>query len=521
MASRKKQFVLNAGSGALKQLVFAGVGFILMPYAIWRLGSEAYGVYQLAASALAFFMLLQLGMGPTLVRYYARSIAEKDTDTLQMVSSTAQCVLGGLGLIGMVVAIVLIPTFLAFYSVPSDMTFETSGLLVCMAIALLVNLLQIVPNGLLMGSSRHDLVNGADMACNLLRLGFIVAAFEVIGPSVLTLGVCILIPQLLRLMVSFFFASRVVGMNILFRPACVRTEILKSLLGFSSLNIVNSTAYSAVLQGPVLIIGKVLGEEAVTFYAPAVLIARTMRSVLGQVVTPLVPLASEAAAQKKNTLLGKWAVDISTFVAICGFAIVTIFWVFGEELIGLWLGHERAWTWMIIAVAVTGHSLLPTQGVNYWLALGGGDIKPTVISQVMLAVTVVTGVSIGMYFWSWGLMMVSVFTTICMCFRSIGLLAFAYSRQFNYDYSTYIYKVYIKPAVAFGLCLAVSWWLKSLVFSFSMVWASISLAILLILGYMVIGWLCVPVSIKRPIMQALTRKFRRPSNLADGDIGNV
>ena len=78
MTSKKKQFGINAVSGWVAQLVFAGIGFILLPYCINRLGEQGYGIYQLARSALVFFMFLQLGMGPSLVRFCAQAVAKND-----------------------------------------------------------------------------------------------------------------------------------------------------------------------------------------------------------------------------------------------------------------------------------------------------------------------------------------------------------------------------------------------------------------------------------------------------------
>ena len=60
MTNLKKQFAYNAASGWVAHLVFAVVGFILMPYCINRLGAERYGIYQLARSALVFFTFLEI-----------------------------------------------------------------------------------------------------------------------------------------------------------------------------------------------------------------------------------------------------------------------------------------------------------------------------------------------------------------------------------------------------------------------------------------------------------------------------
>ena len=63
MSNVKKQFAFNAASGWIAHLVFAVVGFILMPYCINRLGEQGFGVYQLARSALGFLCFCSLGWG--------------------------------------------------------------------------------------------------------------------------------------------------------------------------------------------------------------------------------------------------------------------------------------------------------------------------------------------------------------------------------------------------------------------------------------------------------------------------
>ena len=97
--SRKRQFAKNAASGFVAQAVAVCVGFITLPYLIWRLGPEMYGISQLAQAALEFFIFLQLGMGPTLIRYCSQAIAKNDREAICKVSSTAQLILGILGAI--------------------------------------------------------------------------------------------------------------------------------------------------------------------------------------------------------------------------------------------------------------------------------------------------------------------------------------------------------------------------------------------------------------------------------------
>ena len=178
MTSKKRQLGINAASGWAAQLVFAGVGFILLPYCIARLGVQGFGIYQIARSVLVFFMFLQLGMGPTLVRFCAQSIAKNDLEQIKKISSAAQLLLGGLGLFAALLCLGLIPVFIRFYEIPTEFVGETQGLLVCMALSLFFNMMLIVPQGLVFGANRYDLVSVVDICGHVLRLILIIVLFE-------------------------------------------------------------------------------------------------------------------------------------------------------------------------------------------------------------------------------------------------------------------------------------------------------------------------------------------------------
>lgn len=501
---KKKQFAINVGSGFLAQATFVGAGFILMPYTIWRLGAEGFGIYQLARSVLVFFMFLQLGMGPTLSRYFSQAIAKKDKDTVHKISSSAQLILCILGTLGMVVAIILIPFFLKFYEVPLNMTFETSGLLVCMAVSLFLNMVYIVPSGIVLGSNRYDLVNGLEIVANVLRVGLIVATFELFGPSVLTLGVCILTTQFFRFVVLFVFAFKNVGRSALFSLGMVDKKTLKSLLGFSSLNLVNSAAFALVLQGPILIIGKVLGAEIVTMFAPAILVASSMQGFLAQMSRPLVPMASQAQAENNTGQMGQWSIIISSSVASVGLAIVLPLCVFGHEIIGLWLGQDMSHIWTIIAVMALGTVVSQTAGVNYFMALGGGNILPTVYSQIFLGVIVSCGVAIGTKFFQWQLINVALFIVTCQCFRNVFYLTYAYSKQFCYQTSRYLLAVYGKPLFVFSTIAGIGYLLKIAIVPDFMVLLLIEIVGVLILYGTIVWCFFLPLEIKVSLRKLLS-----------------
>ena len=495
----KKQLAFNTFSGWAAQLIFALVGFCLIPFIVNRLGAQGYGIYQLVQSLLTFLMFLQLGMGPTLVRYLAKSMAQNDNESIRKICSSAQLMLGGLGGVAVVLCLVSIPFFIKFYDIPENYVHETIGLLICMSVSIFLNMIFIVPQGIIFGENRYDLANIIEILGSLLRLLMIALLFEFIRPSILFIGIAIMCAQLFRFVFLFGVAFEKSGNSILFSPRYVHMKTIRSLLSFSMLNLANSVAAAAVFQGPVLIIGKVLGQEMVTAFAPAILISGAIQGLLGQTTRPLVPLASRDQANTGGGSLGKWALSMGQVAAFIGFGIVLPLVTYGPELMGLWLGQDFAWIWLVVAVVTTGVAISQVQAANYFLALGGGNITPTVFSQIAMALVVFIGTLGGTVWFSWGLFEIALHICFCIFVRNTFYLAFAYSRQFSYPYRRYLYVVYGLPATIAGICSGVGWFVKLNVPPEHLMLLALQIFLMLLLYSLLSWWLILPWAFKQQL----------------------
>lgn len=505
--SIKKQFAINAGSGFIAQFAAAGIGVILLPYAIWRLGDEAYGLFQLARSALVFFMFLRMGMGPTLVRFCAKAIANKDHEDIHKISSSAQLILGVLGFIGMAGVVIMIPFFLRIYNVPEELKPETIGLLLCMATSLFLNMVFIVPSGLLLGCNRYDVANGIEITAHLLRLALIIACFELIGPSIWLMGLCMFLTQFFRFTLLFAFAYKYLGKVVFFSAKAVNRESLKSLFSFGALNLINTIAIYFVIQGPILIIGAApsLGPEAVTLFSPAILIATSLQGFLGQMSRPLVPLASKAQADGNTRRLGQMTIQVAGIIVSIGLLIVLPLTIYGKEIIGLWLGQEKSYLWLLIAVMAVGIVISRSAAALSYIALGGGSILPEVYSQVVLGVITFTGVAIGAMVFHWNLLFIGIFMTILRCLRCAVYLPWAYRKAFSFSMSEYVTKVLIKPILIFFVILVAGRLLRVSEFDgnyFELIGQSI---ILFVLYGVAVFLLVLPESIKSKVLKLMRR----------------
>jgi len=507
--NNKTQFVFNAANGWIAQFSLMATGVILLPYVISRLGPEGYGFFRLGRSAFTFLMFLQLGMGPTLIRFCSQAIACKDEAEIAHVSSTGQLFLGTMGLLGMLTAIGLIPAFLHFYEVPDWRDADIVGMLICMAASLLVTFLSMVPQGLLSGANRYDLANALETFVIFLQLGMVIATFELIRPSLLSYGLCILAAQSFRLVCLFGLAVRVLGPKVLFSRKQADRGTLKKIGRFGFLSLANAVAATVFFEGPVLVIGKCLGTPAVAAFAPALLAATSLRGFLGRFSGPLAPLASRDMENKQGSRLGVWSAKLGQTVAIVGFGVPVLLFTFGPELVGYWLGDDLRWAWSLVAVMATCVAISQIQSVNYSLALGGGDIRPTVISQVVMAVLALSGTVLGTAYWNWDLLAVALFLGVCLMLRNTLYLSYAYAKQFSSPFFQFQYRVYLIPAIVTAACIAVGLAVKHLFVPLNL-WMLISQIVVILGMYTLLCWAFVLPEEVKALVPTLRRMKRLP-----------
>jgi O-antigen/teichoic acid export membrane protein len=84
-----RKLVLNSLSGTALYGVNIVVAFIMSPIIIRALGNRDYGLWELVMSVIGYMGLLDLGIGPALVRFVAVADGKQDKDDLQKTISTS------------------------------------------------------------------------------------------------------------------------------------------------------------------------------------------------------------------------------------------------------------------------------------------------------------------------------------------------------------------------------------------------------------------------------------------------
>ena len=164
-----KRLVINSISGTTLYIINMLIVFMLSPVIVRALGNRDYGIWELVMSVVGYMGLLDLGIGPALLRYVAVYHTSGEREELQKTISTAMMFFVTIGLIATLLLVGLshYPAFLTGGE-QIDIRYVTSVLLLFAFNAVLVFPLNVLVATLL-GVQRHYLVNATRIIFGVIR----------------------------------------------------------------------------------------------------------------------------------------------------------------------------------------------------------------------------------------------------------------------------------------------------------------------------------------------------------------
>jgi len=410
-----------------------------------------------------------MGMQPALLRFFSHAIATKNRVELQSLSSIAQLLLGGLGLIGGTGFLCIFPWFISLYEVPEAIRNDLFILFLAIAFDFLSNLFLIPFTTIVQGSNRFDIGNIRLCFAKILRIVVLVVGYSCFTPSLLILAASTFAGTLYQLISLVLIAYKIHGNSVFFHWKSLRWNLLLSLFSFSALTLIYQVSLSLSMQLPLLIIGKTLAVDMASAFYPAIVLSSVCSTVLMRTSAPLVPIATKDRIENGGKNLGRWAIQIGVVVACLGYSVVVVFALLGSEIMTVWLKEDFAWTGTVVMVTLLGVVFSEIQATNYRLALGGNfSIVPTVISSVAICVVASLGTFLGTVYNGWSLFDVAVFITMTRIISSF-LLSISFSRQIGYRFMDYTWHVNVKPLLS-GLFVIGLFYMLKLQFPFSLIY---------------------------------------------------
>jgi O-antigen/teichoic acid export membrane protein len=375
------RFVLRNLAG--NYLVYAAsivVGLALTPIVIRELGKTAFGVWAFIASVAVFLRVLDLGLGPTLVRHSAYYRGRRELDRVGELASSGLLLYAVIDAVVIGAGVVFAWVVPSLVDAPESLVHDARVAALVVVATLALELPLGVFGSLMKGQQRYDLVNLGALV-SLATYAALVVGVLTARPSVVTLALITLAVTLVRVATPALLVRRELPALRLSRRLVSRARV-RELLSFSGYAFVSHIAAKIVFSADAILIGIFLGARAVALYAVASRLFALGSGVAGTGSDLLLPAYAEAEGRaderrQAGYLLGGLRASTAAAVLVGAPLLLLPGWVLAAWLGG---GFEESETTLML-LAATLLFVQPTAVMSQYL-LGRGRPRPLAAVQI-------------------------------------------------------------------------------------------------------------------------------------------
>lgn len=300
-SARRRGAIRNTALNGLSRLVSIATSFLLTPVILHVVGGDAFGLWVLIGSVVAYGSLLDLGIGGALTKYVAEHTARGEIDSARATIAAGARLYVALGVVLALIGITLAPAVPTLLGVPLGQRDAASATAAAMAIGLGIAIPCTTATAVLRGVHRYDVAAAIAVVGSLLSVGTTVlalaAGWGVLGIVVAGIPIPVL-TQLLALAAIRRVAPALVG------GASVRTPgVARRIVSFSWPLFLLDVAGRLQSKSDEIVVGVALSLGSVAPYALGRKLSTIPRLVAEQFAMTLLPLASELDARQERARL--------------------------------------------------------------------------------------------------------------------------------------------------------------------------------------------------------------------------
>ena len=382
---------------------------VLTPVIVHALGKEAYGLWAFIGSLSVFVALLDLGVGPSVVRFGAYARGAKSPEEINSLASVGLVVYAIIGVLSVFAGIVLAFIVPYLISIPDHLVWPARAATLLVVSGIAASFPLGLFNNLLLGQQRYDLINLGSLA-RLVVYAVLVLVFIPRVGGVALLAAFTLVSTLVQLALPLRWLHREFP-SLSVRRSYVTAPRVRELLAFSWNNFLIHIAAKVVFSGDVIVVGIVLGARAAALYAiPARIFGLVIG--LGTGATDLLyPAFSELEGadelrRQRHLLISGLRFGMALMLLL---ALPLVF--IPDQLIYAWIGPgwgQSTWVLALLGVALIVHQ--PAQVLSqYLIARGRQQALARVLMGVVtanLVISIVLAWKVGI----WGVAFATVVT---------------------------------------------------------------------------------------------------------------
>jgi O-antigen/teichoic acid export membrane protein len=335
-----KKLIYNSITGTSLYIVSVVIMFVMSPVIVRSLGNRDYGIWEIVMSLVGYMGVLDLGVGPALLRYVAVAEGQKDKKALQEIISSAQFFYILVGLLAALFLLVVsqFPQFVMGKESLEVGYLSKVLLLFTLNIALYFPLISLT--AILMGLQYHFYINITRIVIGIVRA---IMVYQLLvrfpGKGLLMLAMMEPIFNL----VQFFIFGLILRCNKTvpsFSFAACSMAKMKELFTYGAKSAVLMVASRIQNASLPFIISNMLGVSKIVYFAmPNRLVgyAKDFSLAIGDPLTPY--FAANIGKGDESSTRESW-LQTSLALQIITLAMPLFLIFCGERFLSLWIGRE-------------------------------------------------------------------------------------------------------------------------------------------------------------------------------------
>lgn len=413
-------------------------GLFVTPYILESLGNSSYGVYKSIASLSSAMMVLDLGLGGTVMRYIAKYEAEGENKKIQSFFSMILCEAG------IIIAVVCLSASGVFFGIDNvyGKSFTENELLlaknlfIVLSANMVLHIVENVVNGVITGKNNFLFGNGLKLVRFLIRLVFVCGLLHYIHSAMVLVWIDFGI-TLVSVVVESIYIRNAYGIKIRISLQSWDKRVFKESFVYTLLLFLTSIAAQINNNLDNVVIGAIKGSELVTIYSFGLVIFGMFEQLSTAVSGVMLPTVMNALKVDDG---GKTLTDIIVKAGRVQFSLlgaaVVGFAVLGKQFIRLWLGNGFDDVYIIVMILMIPSTF--ELCVNVCLSVLRAKNKLGFRTAVLFASTVLNFIVtvIGIKYWDYKAAAVG--TALSFIIGSLVVMNIYYSKILGFN----MFKIY-------------------------------------------------------------------------------
>lgn len=331
---KQPSLTLNALSNWVALAVNVAIAFFLIPAILAHLGEKRFGMWMLVSSVVGYFGLLRLGVGTGVFRYVPLFRGKGNADQVNAVVSAGMAFYTVVGFVILATSFFCAGLIADFFQGGQELAI----LIRLFGLAAALECPSLIFDTAIKSYESFVFANLVSISGAILRAGALFGCIFM-GYGLVPMGWAIVVVTFLML----------VGKGITFRICCpdvklgrrkITLSVLKLLILYGLIIMVESVGALLEFQSPKLIIGKVVSLEAVGFFAVVVLLVKYYRVLIFALTHVLMPRFSYLSGQNASRKIQRLFFRGSKYVTCVAGMVALLLWSVGPSFLRLWIKND-------------------------------------------------------------------------------------------------------------------------------------------------------------------------------------